>query len=309
MANSFKIIAYLSSRSKKIVDWAQNITMPGFDGVPLYDVLKFFVSGIQKGYLATRASAIAFNFALALFPTILFLFTLIPFIPIGNLQTELLTLIHDFLPENAFRFFETTLVSVVTQKKGGMLSFGAITSLIFSSSGIHSLIDAFNNSYHSIETRKWGSIRIVSTVLVFVIFFLLTFALLIIVFSHIVINELVEYHILRVNLTYYLIVAGKWLIATALFFFAISFLYYYAPAKKTQWRFISAGSTLATILTLLTSLGFSYFVNNFGQYNKLYGSIGTVMVILLWLYFNSFSLLLGFELNASINNAHIKNTT
>ncbi|MGE0089070.1 MAG: YihY/virulence factor BrkB family protein [Bacteroidales bacterium] len=309
MAKSFKIITYISTQTKKIVEWAQHVTVPGFDGVPLYDVIKFFNSGIYNGYLATRASAIAFNFALALFPTILFLFTLIPFIPIGNLQTELLELIHEFLPENAYRFFESTLVSVVTQKNGGILSFGAISSLIFSSSGIHSLIDAFNNTYHSIETRKWLSIRIVSTILVFVIFVLLTCALLIIVFSQIVINQLVEYHILQVNLTYYLIMAGKWIIAVALFFIAISFLYYYAPAKKTQWRFISAGSTLATILTLLTSLGFSYFVNNFGQYNKLYGSIGTIMVILLWLYFNSFSLLLGFELNASIKNAHIKNMT
>lgn len=309
MAKSFKIITYLSTQTKKVVEWAQHVTVPGFDGVPLYDVIKFFNSGIYNGYLATRASAIAFNFALALFPTILFLFTLIPFIPIGNLQTELLELIHDFLPENAYRFFESTLVSVVTQKNGGILSFGAISSLIFSSSGIHSLIDAFNNTYHTIETRKWLSIRIVSTILVFVIFVLLTCALLIIVFSQIVINQLVEYQILQVNLTYYLIIAGKWIIAVALFFIAISFLYYYAPAKKTQWRFISAGSTLATILTLLTSLGFSYFVNNFGQYNKLYGSIGTVMVILLWLYFNSFSLLLGFELNASIKNAHIKKMT
>ena len=309
MPKSLKIITRINALSRKIIKWAQRITVPGFDGVPLYDVLKFFISGIHKGYLATRASAIAFNFALALFPTVLFLFTLIPFIPISNLQVELLKLIRDFLPSNAYRFFETTLVSVVTQKNGGVLSFGAITSLIFASSGIHSLIDAFNNSYHTIETRNWLAIRIVSTILVFVIFFLLTFALLIIVFSQFAINALVDYHILQINLTYYIIIIGKWIVVTALFFFAISFLYYHAPAKKTQWRFISAGSTFATILALLTSLGFSYFVNNFGQYNKLYGSIGTIMVILLWLYFNSFSLLLGFELNASINNAHIKNTT
>ncbi|OFX89921.1 MAG: hypothetical protein A2W99_08850 [Bacteroidetes bacterium GWF2_33_16] len=309
MPNPLKIVAYINAQLIKIIDWAKRITVPGFDGVPLYDVSKFFISGIHKGYLATRASSIAFNFALALFPTVLFLFTLIPFIPISNLQTELLQLIHDFLPGNAYRFFETTLVSVVTQKKGGVLSFGAITSLLFASSGIHSLIDAFNNSYHTIETRNWLAIRIVSTILVFVLFFLLTFALLIIVFSQFAINALVNYHILQVNLTYYLIIAGKWIVVAALFFFAISFLYYHAPSKKTQWRFISAGSTMATILAILTSLGFSYFVNNFGQYNKLYGSIGTVMVILLWLYFNSFALILGFELNASINNAHKKNST
>ncbi|MDA3779886.1 MAG: YihY/virulence factor BrkB family protein, partial [Bacteroidales bacterium] len=113
--------------------------------------------------------------------------------------------------------------------------------------------------------------------------------------------------IMQTNFTYYFITFGKWIIIIAFFFFAISSLFYLAPAKKTKWRFISVGSTLATILTLLTSLGFSYFVNNFGQYNKLYGSIGTLMVILIWLYFNSFAILLGFELNASINNAKQEN--
>jgi membrane protein len=119
---------------------------------------------------------------------------------------------------------------------------------------------------------------------------------------------MVEFEILQMNITYYLISSAKWVVIIALFFFSISFLYYFAPAKKTDWKFISAGSTLATTLALLTSLGFSYFVNNFGQYNKLYGSIGTIMVILLWIYFNSFALILGFELNASINNARIDST-
>ena len=287
---------------------AKEISFPGFNKVPIYYVIKFFFSGIKNGYLATRASAIAFNFALAIFPTLLFLFTLIPFIPVRNLQTEILQLIHEFLPQNAYHYLESTLVSTLTVKKGGILSFGALASLFFSTNAIHALIQAFNNTYHSIDTRNWTAIRMVSTFLVFISFILITISVTLIIFGQAVLSKLVELNLIEMNITYYLITFGKWVVIIALFFFTISFLYYFAPAKKSEWKFISAGSTLATILALLTSLGFSYFVNNFGQYNKLYGSIGTLMVILLWLYFNSFALILGFELNASINNAKLKNT-
>lgn len=286
----------------------KSTSIPGFDGVPLHYVIQFFISGAKNGYLATRASAIAFNFALAIFPTMLFIFTLIPFIPVKNLQIELLTLIRDFLPQNAFQYFESTLVSVVTIKKIGIFSFGALASLIFSTNAVHALIQAFNNTYHTIDTRNWTAIRIVSTFLVFMIFILIATSVLLITFGHFILTRLVEVNALQVNLIYYLISVLKWIVIVALFFFSISFLYYFAPANKSQWKFISAGSTLATILALLTSLGFSYFVNNFGQYNKLYGSIGTIMVVLLWLYFNSFALILGFELNASINNAQLETT-
>ncbi|MFC2096384.1 YihY/virulence factor BrkB family protein [Bacteroidota bacterium] len=301
--NSFLSTQILNFKAK-----AKKVSIPGFDGVPIYYVIKFFISGAKNGYLATRASAIAFNFALAIFPTMLFLFTLIPFIPVQNLQIELLTLIKDFLPQNAFQYFESTLVSVVTIKKIGVFSFGAFASLIFSTNAVHALIQAFNNTYHTIDTRNWTAIRVVSTFLVFMIFILIATAVLLITFGQFILTSLVEVKIIETNIIYYFITLIKWLIIVALFFFSISFLYYYAPAKKSKWKFISAGSTLATILALLTSLGFSYFVNNFGQYNKLYGSIGTIMVVLLWLYFNSFALILGFELNASINNAQLENT-
>jgi len=300
--------SFLSTKVLKFKTKIKEASIPGFDGVPVHYVIKFFISGAKNGYLATRASAIAFNLALAIFPTMLFLFTLIPFIPGRNLQVELLTLIQDFLPQNAFQYFESTLISVVTVKKIGVFSFGAFASLIFSTNAVHALIQAFNNTYHTIDTRNWTAIRIVSTFLVFMIFILIVTSVLLITFGQFFLQKLVEMNILEMNIIYYLILMTKWIVIIALFFFSISFLYYFAPAKKAQWKFISSGSTLATILALLTSLGFSYFVNNFGQYNKLYGSIGTIMVVLLWLYFNSFALILGFELNASINNAQLENT-
>jgi membrane protein len=308
MSETKKNNNYISQSINRFKERAKEFSIPGFEKVPVYDVIKFFLSGAKNGYLATRASAIAFNLALAIFPTMLFLFTLIPFIPVENLQVQLIALLRDFLPHNAFQYFESTLVSVVTVKKIGVFSFGAFASLIFSTNAVHALIQAFNNTYHTIDTRNWTAIRVVSTFLVFMIFVLITTSVSLITFGQYFLAKMVEFEILQMNITYYLISSAKWVVIIALFFFSISFLYYFAPAKKTDWKFISAGSTLATTLALLTSLGFSYFVNNFGQYNKLYGSIGTIMVILLWIYFNSFALILGFELNASINNARIDST-
>lgn len=299
--------SFFKTKFNLLREKAKSISFRGFDGVSILHVIKFFFSGLKNGFFAVRASAIAFNFALAIFPTMLFLFTLIPFIPVENLQQELFNLIKDFLPQNAFQYFESTLISVVMVKKIGVFSIGALASLIFSTNAVHVLIQSFSNTYHSIDTRKWIATRIVSTFLVFTIFILIATSVLLITFGQFFLTKLVELEILKMNFTYYLIYASKWVVIIALFFFSISFLYYFAPANKSQWKFISPGSTIATFLALLTSLGFSYFVNNFGLYNKLYGSIGTIMVILLWLYFNSIALILGFELNASINNAQLEN--
>jgi len=145
--------------------------------------------------------------------------------------------------------------------------------------------------------------RLAAVVLTIILSILLILATVLIIFGEIAIKYLVVNHILKTKTQVWMLLLGKWFVVLSLFFIAISFLYYYAPSVKKRWKFISAGSTLATILTILTSIVFAYFVNNFGQYNKLYGSIGTLIVIMLWIYFNSLILLLGFELNASIDNA------
>jgi len=294
---------YFSTQIESVVDRAKHIIIPGFDRMPLYDVGRFFFKGIQKGSLSTRASSIAFHFFLAVFPALIFFFTLIPYFPVENMQGNLLNLLRDFLPDTAYQSVQETIVDLISKRREGLLSFGFLAALYFSTNGINSMIAAFNASYHSFETRSWFAQRLVSLILVLILTFLVVFAIVLIVFSKLGANRLVELGMIEKNFTYYFVMGGKWVIILALFFFAISFIYYMAPAKKTKWRFISAGGTLATLLTILTSLGFSFYVNNFGQYNKLYGSIGTLIVILMWMHLNSLILLIGFELNTSITFA------
>ncbi len=301
MANRSTIAAFSDQIKKK----AQQISLPGFYRIPLYDVIKFFAEGIKNGALTTRASSVAFNFVLAMFPAIIFLFTLIPYIPINNFQSELLMLFENVLPKNAFHFLESTLVDLIMRKNWGLLSFGALASLFFSMNGIHALIEGFNASHHYVETRSWLTQRLISIALVFILVTLITSAALLLISSRTVLNMLVEQNILEYGITYYLIMIGKWVIIIGFHLVAISFLYYLAPAKRPKWRFVSPGAIFATILSILASLIFSMFINNFGQLNKLYGSIGTLMVVLIWTYFNSLALIIGFELNASISSARI----
>lgn len=301
-----KKFRFFNTTINRIIQIVQNVSLPGFEKVPIYDVILFFVKGFQKGALVTRASAIAFNLIIAILPSTIFLFTLIPFLPFPNFQTELLLLFDNILPENAFMLVEATLVDVITQKSHGLLFFMFLATIIFSTNGVHALISAFNVSLHTFDTHSWLAQRVVSLIFVFILVSLLGTATFLILFSKMAINYLAELEIFQRNITYVFINLGKWLIILALIFFAISFLYYLSPAKRTKWKFFSAGSSLATVLFVLSSLGFSAFVNNFGQFNKLYGSIGTLIVILLWLYFNSISLLIGFELNVSIKMANLE---
>ena len=288
----------------RLLLWARRVSLPGFDGIPLYDVLIFFWKSIVEGSITTRASAIAFNFFLALFPALIFLFTLIPYIPIANFQEELFLLIQDVLPENAFSTVEKTIREIITEERGGLLSLGFFMALIFSTNGLASMMSAFDASLHSFQRRSWIEQRIIAVMLLFIISILLTITIALIAGGQITINYLANNDLLRDNLTYYLLTFGKWIVIIGLLFFTYSFFYYFAPAKKTRWRFISAGSTLATVLSIPTILGFGYYITNFGQYNKLYGSIGTLLVVLFLFYLMSLILLIGFELNASINEAH-----
>lgn len=285
-----------------ILKISRRITIPGFEGIPLYNVLGFFFKGLQQGSLTTRASSLAFNFFLAVFPAIIFLFTLIPYVPIDNFQITLFELLRQVMPKSAFEAAEGTIVDIIKNQHGSLLSIGFISALYFSTNGFNAMIDGFNNTYHQIETRSALRQRLIALILVLITTILIIVAITLIIYSEFILSKIPLGHI-----SYYSIVIGRYIILFTLFFSIISFIYFLGPSKKTKWKFISAGSTFSTILALLTSFGFAYYVNNFGTYNKLYGSIGTLIIVLLWIYFNSIVLLLGFELNASIHSAK-KNT-
>ncbi|MCC6690543.1 MAG: YihY/virulence factor BrkB family protein [Bacteroidia bacterium] len=294
--NSSKIVQNGIKISRKIV-------LPGFEGFPLYDVMIFFIRGLQKGAITTRASSLAFNFFLAIFPSIIFLFTLIPFVPVDNFQITLFELLREVMPKSAFDAAEDTIADIVKNQHGSLLSVGFISALYFSTNGVNAMIEGFNSTQHEMENRSWIKQRLIALLLVIITTLTLIVAIAIIIYSELILKQ-----IPLGNYSYYFILFGRSIVIFLLFLIVIAFDYYLGPSHKRRSKFFSPGAIFSTILTLITSLGFAYYVNHFGQYNKLYGSIGTLIIVLLWIYFNSIVLLLGFELNASIHSARENKT-
>jgi membrane protein len=269
----------------------------------MYDIGYFFLVETRKSAITTRAASVAFTFFLALFPAIIFFFSLIPFLPVANLHQHLLSELQTLLPENAYQAAVITINDLVKTEHNSLLSFGFFVSLYLSTSGINALMDAFNQAIHVTETRTFIKQRVVSLLLFVALLLLLLTASLLIIFSEVAIKYAIAHGLLISDWgELLLLLLGKWLIASLLLFSAISLLYYFGPVNSVSYQLISPGAILATILSILASLVFNYYVNNFSTYNKVYGSIGTIMVIMLWLEFNCLIMLIGFDLNAKIYN-------
>ena len=277
--------------------------LPGFEGVPLYDVVKFFIRQVKTVGLTERASASSFNFIMAIPPSFLFLFTLIPQLPFfkkGALQKQISLLIKDIIPAEGYNkniiifidktFFHTPAFS--------LLSFGLALALFFASSAMIGLMQSFNKNYIGFQKRKGWHNRLIAIRLTVLIFGLVLGCLVLLMTQ----GEVLKWIGVRNMNIRIIIFYVRWVFIIALFFYSIAFIYKYAPAVHKRWKLISPGSILATFLCLMATLGFSAFVNNFGTYNVLYGSIGTIIVLMALIYINSLVLLIGFELNVSIRS-------
>ena len=282
------------------INWAKRVSFPGFDRVPIFNVLLFFFRGIRDGSVISRAEAVAFNLVLALFPAVLFLFTLIPLIPVEDFQIELLAMIQSMVPASTYEVIKRIITDIITIKHGGLLSFGFGLAVIFSTNGVVALIDAFNASVHVTETRTWLMQRAVALVMMVVMVTLVTLGVSLITFTHRLMDFLVAKEIMQQGLLYYAVNTGKWVAILTVFYFAYSSLYYWGPSKKSSYRFISAGATLATLLTIFITWTFGFYIDHFSRYNALYGSIGTLPIIMLMIFFNALAIIIGFELNIGI---------
>ncbi|HTB53606.1 MAG TPA: YihY/virulence factor BrkB family protein [Ferruginibacter sp.] len=277
--------------------------LPGFEGVPLYDVLQFFYKQMKTVGITERASAIAYNFIMAIPPSLLFLFTLmpqLPFIKTKEIQHQVTFLIKDIIPANGYNQNIINFINDTFFKtpKFGVLSTGFILALFFASNAVMGMMRSFNKNYIGFEKRKglhkrWMAIKITA-----LLFGLVLACLLLLITQRAALKWIGIENVSLRNL----IVYGRWVFIVSLVYFSIAFIYKYAPAVQKRWTLISPGTILATALSLLASSGFSTFVNNFGRYNFLYGSISTVIVLMALIYINSLVLLVGFELNVSIKS-------
>ena len=291
---------------KRTINLLRRIVLPGFDGVPLFDSLVYFVKGLIKGELSIRAAALSYNFFMALFPLILFLITIIGYLPISqHFINSVYDILHDTLPENVSLAVQNTIEGIM-QKNATLLSFSIIFTFYFATRGVRAMMSCFNATYHEIETRSAIKLHLVCLWVLFILV-MMFFVIVIVniaatqIFKYLLAHQILHPGFLMVGLR-----ITKWLLIVFLVFLSISTIYYFAPAKKREFRFFSAGSSLATLLIVISSAGFNFYISNFSNYNAVYGSIGTLIIFLVGIQLISMIIIIGFELNASIHHARIR---
>ena len=298
-----KTIKIIKRKGLRILAMSKTISLPLFDDLPLFYVLRFFFKSMINGDILNKAASMAFSFFLALFPALIFIFSLIPYIPIENFQENLMANIKLILPGPAYDFTASTIEELVLNSHFDLLSFGFIAMLFFASNGVNTTIDNFNNSILVENKRSWLSQRFTAFWMVALLGSLVIVSMLMLFFGKTILQFLAHQEMMSWAIAKMLTFLN-FVIVVAFIYFTVSFFYYFGPNKKSRWKLFSAGSSLATLFIIIVSSIFENYINAFGTYNKLYGSLGAIMVIMLWFYFNSVIFLIGFELNTSLKRAH-----
>jgi membrane protein len=294
-----------------IVNWfvklGKKIKIPGLQGMSLYDILEMYTIGIIQGAVTTRAGGIAYSFFMAIFPFLLFVLTLIPFIPIEGSQEGLLSLIADILPPKTFEAVDAVLVDIIKNQYGRLLSFGFIGSIFLMTNGVNAIFGAFEYSYHVKEVRNVFRAYGISLIVSLIMAFFLVIIVVLIVFYDLILKDLVSFGLIEDNLFWFEL--GRGFLFVLMIYSIVSMLYRYGTKSAKKLKFFSPGSVFTTLLSILTFYIFSYYVNEFAKYNELYGSIGTLLILMLFIWLNAIILLLGFELDATIYSLRRQNKT
>jgi membrane protein len=289
---------------KQLVFITKAIKLKSLEGMSLYDILEMYVLGIFRGAFSYRASAIAFSFFMALFPFALFILNLIPFIPLENFQDDFLKFVEEGVPPNTYDAIEIILKDIMGTSHQGLLSSGFILSILLMTNGINAILGGFEMSEHITITRGFFKQYFISLAISLVLSMIL-----IITVAAIVITEVM---IQKINIQGY--VADVSVIEWSRFGFIIlmilittAILYKFGTKETSKISFISYGAVFTTILIIISSYIFGVYVVKFARYNELYGSIGTLLVLMFYIWINCMVLLLGFELNATISKLKRKN--
>tara|TARA_Y100000992_G_scaffold80424_1_gene51078 strand:+ start:2075 stop:2959 length:885 start_codon:yes stop_codon:yes gene_type:complete len=282
---------------KLLKNFLNSIKLPGFNGFSLYDLFEMYFLGLLKGALTARAGSISFSFFMAIFPFLLFILNLIPFIPIDNFDSILLNFIEILVPSNSETFFSEIFLDIQNKPRGGLLSSVFLLSIILTANGVSAIFASFEESYHIELSRNFFKQYLYSMGVAILLALTLLIAVIVAVYFEIYIfsniKELLQNTVdwIRLGQSFFYII---------LTYFSVSILYYFGTIEGRKSSFFSPGAVMTTILIMITTWGFGIYIDNFSTYNQLYGSIGALLIFMLYIWLNSNVLLLGFELNATI---------
>ena len=281
-----------------IVASLQALKIPGYGSFSFYDLIEIYVAGIVKGALSSRAGSISFSFFMALFPFLLFILNLIAFIPIENFDAVLFNFIELILPQESQSFFTEIFNDIRQKQRAGLLSSVFVLSIILTANGVSSIFSCFEGSYHVALSRSFIRQYLYSMMVGVLLALLLLLGVMALLFFEIFILS---------NLDRLIPSEINWIRIGQLFFYAIliyisvAILYYFGTIEGKKTHFFSPGALMSCLLILLTTYLFGIYIENFSRYNQLYGSIGALLIFLFYIWLNSSLLLLGFELNATLN--------
>lgn len=292
----------------KIKYRADHISIPGYKNVTLLHLFSFYGESIRHGNLGMRSAGISFRFLTALFPLCIFFFSIIPFIPVPNLQENLMLGIKDFFPEQIYIFFHQVLIDLIVKKHKVLLSLGFILSIYFASNAVDALITGLNSSYHVYQNKKaklWRQ-KLTSIIVLLIIFAMFIFSFILNSGGQWLINYLYDHNIIQSGFSYWLLVLFKAILSFFMFMLCISVLYNIANTDRVHWNFFSIGAITTTLLIFLLKEGFGLYLTYFGKFDKVYGHIGAGLAFLVFIYYLFNLLVLGFEINTSLQKAYYK---
>ncbi len=285
---------------RSLIRFLKSNSLPGFLGISIWDVLTFVYSELNKEDITIRATSMAFNFFLSIFPSLLLAIAIIPFIPVDGLQAIFYETVFNLLPSGAEQWLGETIKDITENQRGNLISGSLLMAFIFGSNGIFSMINGFEKSYNlTYHQRGFWQKRFLSIIMLMSVGAILIFACLLIILGEQIREFLIE-HTQVNSINIFFIILFKWIFIFMLIYAMTTFIFRYAPAFKRKLRLINPGVTLSTIMIVSGTLLLSFYLNEWDTYNKVYGSIGAIIATMVWLNVNCLSLLAGYELNASI---------
>lgn len=303
----FRIKSKLRRPVIRLMVVLNRVKPPGFGGVGLYDVLVFFFRSLSDRRFNLGAAAMAFRFFFALFPGMIFIFSLLPLFQVEGLQEKILQLLSQVFPGDSLKMISATIGEVFTHSRFGTLSFNLVLALYTSLSGIKAMMFAFSKTDQELfKRRNIFQLNLIALLIFVTLSLVLIFAVLVLVFGELGVTHLVENGAFSKGWAVTLVRTLQIVVMFLSIFVVVSFIYYFGPETNVRWDFINPGSLLAGSLIVLALFAFKYFLENFSNYNKIYGSLSAIMVLMVWFYWMSIVLLIGFELNAAIAMARHK---
>lgn len=287
---------------RQIIAFLRALKLPFLQGISLYELMHFYISGIIQGALSYRAAAVSWSFFMALFPFMLFIFNLIPYIPIQGFQEDFLGFVAEAVPPNTYGAIETIINDILHNSNSGLVSWGFILSIYLMTNGVNAIMSGFETSQHIVVKRAYFRQYFVALCISLLLSLILILSVSAIIISEVLIQKTIFQDILesKISSRISLIQTSRYIFALIMIIFTIAVLFKYGIKQTRKRAFITVGTIFTTVLIIITSYFFGIWVVKFSKYNELYGSIGTLLIVMFYLWINCMILLLGFELDASI---------